>query len=274
MLSRAFVAFALGGLLLGTVGCQESGGGGGTAAPTSSVPDTTTPLTTSAPAEATTTTVESPSSSTPGTVPAPKAGASSTAPGSSAFSFEATALDAERRRRMTGVSWRAGCPVGLDDLRLVVVSHWGFDGQIHRGHLIVHADAAETMRTAFKRLFEAGFRIRQVRPIDDFGGDDFTSIEADNTSAFNCRPTTGSTTVWSQHAYGRAIDVNPLENPYVTRGTTSHERSKPYLDRSNVRPGMILPSSPATAAFAAGGWKWGGEWTQPVDLQHFSANGR
>ena len=262
-------AAGLGALLtlsVATLGCQGATPGSGDEATTASAPMTTA-LTTAPTPEA-----EHASTSSPPSGPQP--GPSTVPTGASAFRFDASTLDADQRRRMTGVSWRPGCPVGLDALRLVVVRHWGFDGQAHDGQLIVHADAVPAMETAFSKLFEAGFRIRQIRPIDEFGGDDTASIEADNTSAFNCRPVTGSANTWSQHAYGRAIDVNPLENPYVSHGRTSHEGSKPYLDRSQVKPGMILPSSAATAAFAAAGWKWGGDWDQPKDLQHFSANGR
>ncbi len=102
---------------------------------------------------------------------------------------------------------------------------------------------------------------------------DYRSIEADNTSAFNCRYVDG-TTRWSNHAYGRAIDVNPIENPYVTSsGTTSHRASAPYLRRSPVRRGMAVEGGPLVAAFAAAGWGWGGRWSGAKDYQHFSADG-
>ena len=95
--------------------------------------------------------------------------------------------------------------------------------------------------------------------VDHYGGDDFRSIEADNTSAFNCRAATGSTH-WSQHAYGLAIDVNPIENPYVSGGTSSHPASRPYLDRSRRRPGMAYEGGVLVEAFRAAGWGWGGSW--------------
>jgi hypothetical protein len=109
--------------------------------------------------------------------------------------------------------------------------------------------------------------------VDAFGASDFRSIEADNTSAFNCRPVEG-TRRWSEHAYGRAIDVNPIENPYVSGGRTSHGASVPYLDRSRYRPGMAVEGGPLVRAFDAIGWGWGGRWSSPQDHQHFSASGR
>jgi hypothetical protein len=114
-----------------------------------------------------------------------------------------------------------------------------------------------------------------MRLVDAYGASDFRSIEADNTSAFNCRFVDG-TTRWSNHAYGRAIDVNPIENPYVTgSGTTSHPRSRKYIDRSSRRHrAMILRGDKTVRAFRAEGWGWGGNFSGYHDYQHFSANGR
>ena len=156
----------------------------------------------------------------------------------------------------------------------MTLSYWGFDGEPHEGELVVNADAVDAMRGAFGRLFSARFPIRSMRLVDDFGASDFTSIEADNTSAFNCRERSTGGGVWSQHTYGRAIDVNPIENPYVTNGTTSHPASQPFLDRSNVRAGMAVAGGPLVDAFAAAGWGWGGYWSSPTDYQHFSSTGR
>jgi D-alanyl-D-alanine carboxypeptidase-like protein len=190
------------------------------------------------------------------------------------FTFSARGLSDAQRQRMTGVSWHEGCPVGLDDLRDLRVAHWDFRGRRRVGELVVNRDAVAAMRTAFAALYAGRFPIRRMRPVDAYRGDDYASIEADNTSAFNCRAATGSTH-WSQHAYGRAIDVNPIENPYVyANGTTTHAASRPYLDRSRVRPGMAVAGGPLVRAFAGVGWGWGGSWSPPRDLQHFSATGR
>ena len=177
-----------------------------------------------------------------------------------------------RARRMTGVSWRAGCPVALADLRVVRVSFWGFDGRPHTGTLIVNRTGAAQVARVMGRLYAARFPIRRMTPVDAYGGDDYRSIDADNTSAFNCRPATGSKH-WSEHAYGRAIDLDPLENPYVSGGKTSHPASRRYLDRSLRLPGMIHPGDVAVRAFAAEGWGWGGLWNGTRDYQHFSLTG-
>ena len=174
---------------------------------------------------------------------------------------------------MTGVSWRAGCPVPLRDLRLITAAHWGFDGRVQRGSLIVHEDVARDVLGVLRRLYEARFPVRRMVPVDVYGGSDFRSIEADNTSAFNCRVVEG-TSRWSEHAYGRAIDINPIENPYVSGGRTSHRASVPYLDRSRRRPGMAFEGGVLVEAFRSIGWGWGGDWSGVKDYQHFSAGGR
>jgi hypothetical protein len=189
------------------------------------------------------------------------------------FAATAAPIEGAVRARIVGSSWRSGCPVPLEDLRYVTLSYWGFDGAAHTGEVVVHADALDAIEGAFRRLFDARFPIRRMQLVDDYGADDFRSIEADNTSAFNCRPVTGGSG-WSQHAYGRAIDVDPIENPYVDDGTTSHPASQAYLDRASVRPGMAVRGGTLVEAFAAVGWGWGGNWSNPVDLQHFSATGR
>ena len=197
------------------------------------------------------------------------------APHAAAGLFRASVapLDAAQRARMTGSSWRPGCPVALGDLRLVTVSHWGFDGRLRRGRLVVHRDVARSLVAVFRRLHAARVPIRRMVPVDAFGASDFRSIEADNTSAFNCRYVDG-TRRWSEHAYGRAIDVNPIENPFVAGGRTAHAASRPYLDRSRARPGMAVAAGPLVAAFRAAGWGWGGDWGSVRDYQHFSASGR
>jgi hypothetical protein len=190
------------------------------------------------------------------------------------FSASVRVIPKAMRATMTPTSWRPGCPVSLADLRLVSLAYIGFDGGAHRGRLIVNRDATTAIVGAFRSLYDARFPIRRMLPVDAYGGDDFRSIEADNTSSFNCRPATGSSH-WSNHAYGRAIDVNPIENPYISGGSTSHRASVPYLNRSRVRPGMAVAGGVLVRAFAAQGWGWGGSWSGSTqDTQHFSYNGR
>jgi len=190
------------------------------------------------------------------------------------FQGSVTPLPASLRETMTGLSWHRGCPVGFDELRLVRARHWGFDGRVYTGRLVVASDLARPVLGVLRRLYAARFPIRRMVPVDAYGASDFRSIEADNTSGFNCRYVDG-TTRWSEHSYGRAIDLNPIENPYVTAaGTTSHRASRPYLRRTRYRPGMAAAGGVAVRAFEAAGWGWGGRWSGDRDYQHFSASGR
>jgi len=194
--------------------------------------------------------------------------------GHSAFRGSVSALPASLRMTMTGTSWRPGCPVPLSDLRLVRARHYGFDGRIHTGEIVVHRDVAGDVVAVLRRLYAAQFPIRRMIPVDAYGGSDFRSIEADNTSAFNCRYVDG-TTRWSEHAYGRAIDLNPIENPYVTAaGATSHPASGRFLAREPYRPGMAVEGGVVVREFEKIGWGWGGRWSGDRDYQHFSASGR
>ena len=197
----------------------------------------------------------------------------SATPAAGEFRGRIAPIDSALAKRMTGVSWHPGCPVPLRDLRALSLSYRGFDGRAHTGRLVVHRDVARELVGVFRRLYDAGVPIRRMVPVDAYGGSDFRSIEADNTSAFNCRYVEG-TTRWSEHAYGRAIDVNPIENPYVSGGSTSHRASRPYLDRSRRRPGMAVEGGALVRAFDVVGWGWGGRWSGAKDYQHFSASGR
>jgi len=173
--------------------------------------------------------------------------------------------------RMRPSSWRAGCPVPLRDLRYVRVSFVRFDGTAGYGRLVVHEDRAAAVVGVFRSLYAQRFPIRRMRLVDAYDGSDARSMAANNTSAFNCRRTTGGTS-WSEHSYGRAIDVNPVQNPYVSGSTVLPPAGADYVDRSPLRKGMVTRG--VRTAFATIGWEWGGTWTGAKDYQHFSATGR
>ncbi len=190
--------------------------------------------------------------------------------------FEATVspLDQRTITRITPVLWRPGCPVALADLRLVRADHWGFDNREHQGEVIVHVDAARDIALALHEIWRARFPIERMEPINTYTGPD-AAVAANFTTALNCRSVRGRPGVWSEHSYGRAIDINPVRNPYVAGdGTVLPAGGEPYTDRSRRATGMIRPGDAVVRAFAAIGWEWGGEWADPVDYQHFSATGR
>jgi hypothetical protein len=165
------------------------------------------------------------------------------------------------------------CPVSLNDLRLLTLSFWGFDGDAHTGRLVANRDAVRAIASAMHALFRARFPIRSMRLVDAYGASDDRSMAADNTSAFNCRSVPGAGGVWSQHAYGRAIDVDPLENPEVTGDRVLPPNGRAFVDRTRRARGMIRPGGVVVRAFTAVGWGWGGHWHSLKDWQHFSANG-
>jgi hypothetical protein len=177
-------------------------------------------------------------------------------------------------RAELGASWHPGCPVAASQLRELRVPYRGFDGKRHTGVIVVNVRVVDEVSEVFGRLYRARFPIRRLTPITAYGGNDERSMAADNTSAFNCRYAVASGPKrWSAHAYGEAIDVNPVENPYVEGGRVRPAAGRPYLDRSKARAGMAIRGGTLVAAFAAAGWQWGGRWAGTPDYQHFSATG-
>jgi hypothetical protein len=173
-----------------------------------------------------------------------------------------------------GASWRPGCPVGPEQLRVVRVSFVGFDGRAHTGVLVVNRSVTNDVQVAFRRLYAARFPIRRMEPVSAFGGSDDRSMAADNTSAFNCRYAVApGPKRWSVHAYGEAIDVNTVENPYLEGGRVLPPAGRAFTDRGRHRRGMAVAGGALVRAFASVGWLWGGRWTASPDWQHFSKTG-
>jgi hypothetical protein len=204
-----------------------------------------------------------------GPTPPPRATGPAATADPPAFSAEVSTVTAAD----LGDSWRPGCPVGPAELRRLRLSHWGFDDRPHLGVLVVHESVVPEVVTVFRTLYEARFPIRRMHPVDRYGGSDDRSMADDNTSGFNCRPAVSTGPVrWSAHAYGRAVDVNPVENPYLVGDRVLPPAGAAYADRAADRPGTAVPGGVLVEAFAAAGWEWGGRWRQP-DYQHFSRTG-
>ncbi len=188
------------------------------------------------------------------------------------FSHSVSSIDAALAARMTPTSWRPGCPVPLSELRYLKLSYMDFSGAERTGELVVHRDAVDVAVAMFRLMWEENFPIASLRLVDDFGGDDDASMAANNTSAFNCRYVAG-TTRWSNHATGRAIDINPIQNPWVSSRGVEPPAGAAFTDRSSVRPGMLVAGSPAVRVADYVGWGWGGRWSSSKDYQHLSASG-
>jgi hypothetical protein len=172
-------------------------------------------------------------------------------------------------------SWHPGCPVGPSQLRRLRLAYFGFDGRRQLGALVVNARVVPQVVVVFRTLYRARFPIRRMLPIDVYRGSDDRSAAADNTSAFNCRAAvTSGAKSWSMHAYGEAIDVNDVENPYILGSRVIPPAGKAYVNRRNVRPGMAVEGGVLVRAFTSVGWGWGGRFAGTPDYQHFSSNGR
>jgi hypothetical protein len=172
-------------------------------------------------------------------------------------------------------SHRAGCPVPLAELRHLRLSYVGFGGQVRRGELVVHEDYARPVVHVFATAYDARWPIGRMSLVDAYRGDDDRSMAANNTSAYNCRRVTG-TDHWSAHAYGTAIDINPVQNPYVRGRAVEPPAGRRFteLDRSHgarVPRGVIRDDDVLVRAFHRIGWKWGGDWSGSPDYQHFYA---
>ena len=172
-------------------------------------------------------------------------------------------------------TWRPGCPIPPSQLRMIHLNYWGFDSSAHTGVIIVNVVVVNDVVTIFRTLYQERFPIYEMVPQDRYGGSDNTAAEADDTSGFNCRyaVTNPPSQTWSEHAYGEAIDVNDVQNPYVDGSTIIPPAGAAYLNRAKQQPGMAVPGSPLVEAFAAAGWQWGGRWYPGTDYQHFSKTG-
>ena len=195
------------------------------------------------------------------------------------FEGRSSALPAGLAAEMRGTTWQPGCPVPLPDLRLLTLRYWGFDGKVHEGPMVVNRAVAGQVISVFGRLFQARFPIQQLHlAVQYIPGEDDPNDTRNYTASFNCRPVVtpnGARSNWSQHAYGLAIDINPIQNPYVASdGYVRNNHARPYGDRSLRRMGMIHSGDAVVRAFADIGWGWGGSWGGGKDYMHFSLNGR
>jgi poly-gamma-glutamate synthesis protein (capsule biosynthesis protein) len=183
-------------------------------------------------------------------------------------------IPSDLRDAMTGTSWHDDprCPP-FTALRVIEMSHWTFEGTIERGRLVVAAEIASDVAKAFERIFAARFPIAAMAPISTYGGSDAQSMAANNCSCFNFRCIAGREEL-SQHAFGLAIDVNPVQNPVITAAKLAPPAGEAYRDRSDVRSGMIVRPGPVVEAFESIGWGWGGDWDSKKDYHHFSRSHR
>ena len=181
-------------------------------------------------------------------------------------------------KRINGKSYQKNNDIKLSDLRYLKMLHRNFNNDIQVGEMIVNKSVADEVLGIFKQLFSDGYQIYSMYLIDNFweknaGTADWNSIEANNTSCFCYRAATGGSKL-SKHALGRAIDINPMQNPYVTykdgKPQYSHSNAADYVsNRSSKKAHVITTSDKAYKLFTKKGWSWGGNWSSPKDYQHF-----
>ncbi len=191
--------------------------------------------------------------------------------------FCSYSISDEIYQRINGKSYRENNDIGLEQLRYLKVLHYNFDHQLQMGELIVNADLAEDYLNIFRELFEAEYEIQSMYLIDNYwtgdgGTSDTASIEENNTSAFCYRTITGGTSL-SNHALGRAIDINPQQNPYVSYSSGSpvwyHSNANDYIDRTTGLAHVIDHNDICYQIFTKYGFSWGGDWNSVKDYQHF-----
>ncbi|NPC97561.1 M15 family metallopeptidase [Nocardioides sp. zg-DK7169] len=176
-------------------------------------------------------------------------------------------------RTMTGRSWHAGCPVGRGGLRLLRINYWGYDGYRYRGELVANADSVGRMSAALASMYRRELPLRSMYRVDRFGwskrlngADDYASMAAGNTSAFNCRHVVGRPGVRSPHSYGRSLDVNPWENPYrASHGWTPNSW---WVGRSHPRVAWRSSGHQVVRLMASHGLRWT---YGTSDAHHFDA---
>lgn len=176
------------------------------------------------------------------------------------------------KERITGISYGEDCIVPYEDLRYLNILYIDFHGEEQVGEIICNKAIAQDLVEIFYELYLAGYPLESVRLVDEYGGDDTLSMEHNNTSCFNFRVVDGTSSL-SKHAYGLAIDINPLYNPYVT-WPNGKQRVSPaagwaYADRSLDFPNKIDENDLCYQLFTEHGFAWGGHWRTMKDYQHF-----
>lgn len=183
--------------------------------------------------------------------------------------FYATEIPDSIFRLMQNRSYKKNCTVKRSSLRYVCVKHFDAEGREHRGELVCHRDIAADLVSIFRALHAAHYPIERMRLIDYYEADDTRSMTANNTSAFNFRYIAGTRKL-SNHSYGRAIDINPLYNPFVkANGKVEPAVAKRYANRQAAFPYKISRNDLCYRLFRQHGFTWGGDWRHSKDYQHF-----
>lgn len=182
--------------------------------------------------------------------------------------FKIHKLTDEDLKQMNGKSFEPEKSISHTKLRKLTVTYIGFDEKDKTGEIIVNETVASEVLDIFKELYEAKYPIEKIRLIDYYNGDDVLSMDDNNSSAYNHRYIAGTEKL-STHAMGLAVDINPIQNPFVKNDFVSPLEGENYLDRNENKKGMVIKDDICYNAFVSRGWIWGGDWQTPKDYQHF-----
>lgn len=271
-MSRALYRDAVVVVMILTGGCANASVTETLAVSSTTTSSTAAPVTTSTTSPPISTTLD-PNTPTTTTVPVPPPTSTpplpttTTTPPPPVFEYTIEPVTGET----VSLTWREDCPLHYSELSLLTLTYWNFDGRAVSGEMVVNNTVVDDVITTFERLFDIGFPIEEMALVDDYGGDDKRAMAANVTASFNCRYVDG-TERWSNHAFGLAIDINPLINPWAREGNVLPLEGTGYTSRADPVPGMINPGDPIIDVFADVGWSWGGAWT-PADYMHFSQPG-
>lgn len=187
---------------------------------------------------------------------------------SSNFTAQISAIPEDMAINLRRFAWHPGCPVDINNLLYIRLSYWGFDNRPHHGVLIMNKIVASEVVAIFQALYQQHFPIARMQPISDFNGNDAAAMAANDTTGFDCRLITLGNN-YSAHAYGTAVDINPLLNPYISGSVILPWQARKYVMRNPTYPGMITSQNTIYQIFHQKGWRWGGDWVELKDYQHF-----
>ena len=164
------------------------------------------------------------------------------------------------------------CPLSPNDLVHIQVPYWGFDHKSHAGILVVNKNIKTQIQEIFQKIYEIKFPIEKIKPLEDYNNNEEKAMEDNDTFGYHCKKMTSNPNRFSKHAYGLAIDINPVLNPYISHTKFLPKNGGIYTDRNLNKPGMITKDSPIYKIFTENNWKWGGNWKAFKDYHHFEVS--
>lgn len=166
------------------------------------------------------------------------------------------------------------CPLSSHDLSSIDITYWGTDQKSHTGILVVNKNIADDTQKIFQEIYKIKFPIEKIAPLSDYKNNEEQAMEDNDSFGYHCKKMTSNSNLYSKHAYGLAVDINPEFNPYINarHNILLPKNSEDYANRENIKPGMITKNSPIYSIFLQHHWKWGGDWKSIKDYHHFETD--